>query len=76
MSLVAVSASYPLRLYLRPTTFFFTLTPLIVDILHTLITMQDDDDQLSIYVIVIPWLRGILLIYRPKARGPQYSTYG
>ena len=25
----------------------------------------------SIYVIVIPWLQGILLIYTPKARGPQ-----
>ena len=24
-----------------------------------------------IYVIVIPWLRGVLLIYTPKARGPQ-----
>ena len=23
------------------------------------------------YVIVIPWLRGILLIYTPKAQGPQ-----
>ena len=27
--------------------------------------------EVYIYVIVIPWLQGILMIYTPKARGPQ-----
>ena len=38
--------------------------------LHRIIA-RNGNDKVPFYVIVIPWLRGILLIYTPKARGPQ-----
>ena len=38
--------------------------------LNTL-NISDFISKCTNYVIVIPWLRGILLIYTPKARGLQ-----